>query len=289
MGKFLRSISYAAIIFFAAYWVLSECVLRFPSVFVAMGYAKEWAQVAQRIEVARKTSDADTLYIGDSVGGQLVPFEGDSSLCSNGAVLVAGNYLLVERAIRNRPNVRTVVYLSSPQGLGNRFERARTCNNFLKPFLRLEHVSSLDRSVFDRMDRNRRSYLYFLAPMKLVPLDELDLSDGTPDDAEVVSDFNLHWLPRLDSLFRANGIQLMLLSAPVSEGAVAKTKDWSRLRAQTNTAELAPLFGPYFRSMIHLPDSLLRDNVHWKRDFMDANREALYRRILSASVDDGVR
>jgi hypothetical protein len=289
MKQFLRAMGLAITVFAVAYWILAECVLRFPSVFVAMGYPKEWAQVAQRVESSEKVSDADTLYIGDSVGGQLAPFEGDSSLCSNGAVLVAGNYLLVQEAIRSWPNLRTVVYLCSPQGLSNRFERRRTCNNFMKPFLRPGNVQFLDRSVFDRMDRRPQSYLYFAAPVKLAPFDDLDMSDGDPGDREVLSDFNLHWIPKLDSMCKANAKELLLLSAPLSEGARAKSNDWARMRAQIAKHGLQDIFDPYFRSMVHLPDSLLRDDVHWKRDWMDTHRAGLFKRILLQATGEAAQ
>lgn len=285
MRRFIRSLALAAVVFLVALWLLAEAVFRFPTFFTGIGYPKEWAYVACRSEAAGKPVPGDTLYIGDSVGEQVIPFDGKSSLCSNGAVLVAGNFFLVEKAIRNRPQMKVVVYMCSPATLGNRFERARTCNNFLKPFLHYADGADLDGSIATAMARKPASYLYMLPPMKLAPLDELDLSDGRKGERETMSEFSMHWLPKLDSLCERHGKELLLVPPPQSEGALRRSQDWQRMRAQTALIGMQDRFEPYFRAMVYLPDSLLADDLHWEEEWIARNRDEVRKLILSKTAD----
>lgn len=282
MRTFLLNIAKSLVIFALAVWLLGEAVLRFPSAFVAIGYPKEWAQVAQRIESAEHGTISDTLYIGDSVGGQIMPFNDSTSLCSNGAVLPIGNYVLVERALSKSPRVRTVIYMSVPQALGNRFERARTCNNFLKPFLQWRYASLFDSSVERKLDAHPTSRLYYLPPLKVLPFDDLDLDDGVHHDRHVLSDISLHWLGKMDSLCRSRGTEFVLLCPPLGASTRSESSDWAALRAQVLTSSAAHLFPRYFSSMNYLPDSLRRDELHWQLDFMTEHRARLLKHMLAA-------
>ena len=58
-------------------------------------FKQDWLRINERIEASKKTIKADTIFIGDSVGGQLFPFNGSNQLSCNGSIYVAGNYFLV--------------------------------------------------------------------------------------------------------------------------------------------------------------------------------------------------
>lgn len=280
MARFLRFVLLSTLAFTAALWLLSWVLLRFP-VFAhdVLGYPKEWVRVSMRMSSAREHVLTDTLYIGDSVGGQLRPYDGERSLASNGSVMPVGNYLLVEQAIRNRTGLKVVEYMSVPQVLGHKFERPRTCNNFAKPFLTWENAPSLDATVYAQLDRKPLSYLYFLPPAKTLPLADLDFEDGVEKPQDLLSDLSLHWIARLDSLCTTNGVELILRSPPVAEHMRLATNDWQRMREQAAGSPSAHLFDRYFSSIQYLPDSLLRDDVHWRKDFIAAHREELVARM----------
>lgn len=282
MARFLRSMLLALAVLLVAVWGLGYVLTRYP-VFAhdVLGYPKEWVRVSMRISSSRDGVPTDTLYIGDSVGGQLRPYDGGRSLTSNGSILPVGNYLLVEHALNSRPGIRVVEYISVPQVIGHKFERPRTCNNFLKPFLTLDHRRSLDRTIYDRLDARPRSYAYFLPPMKVLPFAEINMEDGVAKDPTLLSDLSIHWLVRLDSLCKAHGAELILRSPPVAERMYHTSADWKAMRDQVHQARLDGLFDPYFRSIRYLPDSLLRDNIHWKNDFVAVHRAQMVRLMES--------
>jgi hypothetical protein len=281
MLLFLRWVLVAGSIAVLCFCCVAWAAFRFPEAASDLGYPKAWMSVLRCANAAKRNIGSDTLYIGDSVAGQIMPYNGKNVLTSNGSVYAVGNYLLVDDALSNNPDITTVIYMSIPQVIGHKFERRRTWNNFVKPFWLPENVERLDSTVTDKLDKYPASWAQLFIPVKFLPISEVDMENGVKKPLDVLSPFAIHWLQRLNELCEERNVAFRIASPPVARNAVAESNDWSAMRQQVPGTGLEELFEMYFRSIASYPDSMLKDRMHWKREFVEADREEMIARMMA--------
>lgn len=281
MTRFLLWVAKAALVIFIAFVALSWVGYRRPGLFVGLGYPKVWLNVVERIRAAEKDQVADTLFIGDSVSGQLMPLDHRHVLTSNGSVYAIGQYLLTKRAIAHFKGLKVVLFMSVPNVIGHKFERRNTLDNFVKPFLSDEDLEWADSTLTDKLDSTPSLYWYVLPPMKFLPISERNLENGVYKRPDELSEWAIHWLVELKRLCASNSVRLILASPPVGTAAMEKYNGWAHIREQVAGTELEGLFEPYFRSIATYPDDELEDAVHWKQDFVERKRPEMIARMLA--------
>lgn len=281
MVLFLRWALIAGAVVSLCFCGVAWAAFRFPDAAIELGYPKAWMSVLRCSSAAKREIASDTLYIGDSVAGQVMPYNGKNVLTSNGSVYAVGNYLIMDDALRNDPGITTVIYMSIPQVIGHKFERSNTWNNFVKPFWIPENVQRLDSTVIDKVERHRASLAQLFIPAKFLPLSEVNMENGVKKADDVLSPFALHWLQRMKDLCDERHVTLRIASPPVARKAVKESNDWSAMRQQVRGTGLEELFDRYFRSIAAYPDSMLKDRVHWKHEFIEADRREMIARMMA--------
>ncbi len=281
MMLFLRWFVVAGSIAAVCFCCVAWAAFSFPDAAIGMGYPKAWMNVLRSADAAKRNIASDTLYIGDSVGGQIMPYNGKNVLTTNGSVYPVGNYLIVDDALSNNPHITTVIYMSIPQVIGHKFERTRTWNNFVKPFWLPWNVQRLDSTVTDKVDKYRASTAQLFIPVKFLPISEVDMENGVKKPIDVLSPFSIHWLQRMKELCDERKVTFRIASPPVARNAVKESNDWSAMRQQVPGTGLEELFALYFRSAVAYPDSMLEDKIHWKHAFIEADRRKMISRMLA--------
>lgn len=248
---------------------------------------KPWARVFLRVQGSKKKIQSDTLFIGDSVAGQVFPFNNDNQLTSNGSVLTAGNYLLVANALARNEQIKTVIYLSLPQIIGHDFARKRSCNNFIKPFFTTNHFSHFDETIFEAANQHPTSYLYLLPAYRFLPVAEINFATDKAFAKDTLSPFAVHWLKRMVHLCQEKNVELLLASPPAALSNKEKYNDWASLKSQIQEDEdLRYAFRKYFASIRYYPDDYLRDNIHWQREFLNENLSKIHKDLFSVLAAD---
>ena len=163
MKKFLKNIVlYLSLSVLLFTLFTSFIIAYFPATSFKI-FNQDWLRIKTIIKTSKSNISKDTIFVGDSVGGQLLPYNGDNQLNSNGSTYPIGNYFLIKNALENNTNINTVVYLSIPDVLGSNLERERTYNYFVKPFYTLKNKIE----ILSSKRVNTIIYMYYLLVLGL--------------------------------------------------------------------------------------------------------------------------
>jgi hypothetical protein len=283
MRLFLKKILFGFLFLVVVLIISSVLVLKYPNFFYNAGYCKNWIEIEKCIAYSKQEIESDTLYVGDSVGEQFFSYsESDKNnyLTTNAKILAIGNYILIYNAISNNPHITTVIYLSCPQTIGANFERAETCDNFIKPFLTFENKKHFDEDFYKKLDPHPFAYLYFLPFYKVLPVPEINFSDTSMHREYALSDFSIHWINKIDSLCRGNQVKFILASPPIANSLRSKTKNWQKMKDQIKDFRNKNIYLKFLSTVQYCDDKYLMDEIHWNEEFLEANREKLVKNIL---------
>jgi hypothetical protein len=240
-----------------------------------------WYYVYERVLRSQETISGDTLYLGDSVGNQFFPFDKNpNSLTTNAGVLMVGQYILAENAIRANPQISHINMIMVPNSLGWNWERPTTFNNFVKPFLCFSHVPYFSPLVYSHLSSKPLSYLGIFEFAKLLGFFQLDLTGTETMQDEYLSDLAKEYLMKLAQLCKQEGIDLQFFSPPVPERRFQSSRNWKVLRNQIDSLGLKDIFGEYLDHILYLPESYFRDDIHLTPDYLNAHREEIIRDYL---------
>jgi len=251
--------------------IFSYVILSFSNTFAAKF---SWYEVYARILRSRGSIASKTLYLGDSVGGQFIPFEdNNNSLLCNGAILMTGQYILAFNAIKNNPEIDEIILLITPYELGREFRSKSVHNNFVKPFVCINNIKHFDTSVYEELNGEPGLYAYFLNFIRFLPIDEIDLNDPFTSKPDHLSEISLNYLNKLMALCNEHHIRLKLVSPPVSQRMKRAGKNWKIIRDQIEEQELESIFTDYFDGILYLEDRYFKDGRHLKPQYIDEYQE----------------
>lgn len=276
MNLFLLKIIKFVAIGLTLLFFLCEGAIQFPSLMEKTGYAKKWFKVYSIASKSKSNIMSDTLFIGDSVGGQLFPYTDKSNyLPINGAILMPGQYILANNAIQENPNLKCIVLVATPVFIGAKFEHYLTCNNFVKPFYSKKNYKHFTPLLKEKLNQHRFTSFYRLGISKFAPFSEIDFHDNIPRNDFLLSDIAIEYLKMLDQLCQKKDITLKLVSGPISQKYYTNTKDWSALKAQVKKEKLSTIFNGYFESITYLSEDKFHDGAHLKSKFIPENKTRL--------------
>lgn len=231
-----------------------------------------WFKIYERILRSQQKISSDTLYIGDSVGNQYFPFDKTSnSLTANGAILVAGHYILASMAIERNPQIKTVLLVSVPTELCRNFERKGTYNNFVKPFFSFDSRKYFSSLIYQKMKKKPFSFLSIFKAWKILPFSDINFDDNSPEPVEL-SDVSLDYLVKLREMCDSKNINLKLVSMPVPSYLFEDTHNFEKLRSQIRDKQLEFIFGSYLDSIVPLDRKYFKDRIHLKSNYVDTFR-----------------
>lgn len=247
-----------------------------------------WMNVYERINRSKQKGNFKRFYIGDSVGNQLFNFDSvPNSLCSNAAVSIAGNYILVESLIKSNPQIEEIILVSVPNDIGWNFEQKLTHNNFVKPFLSFRNLKYFDPLLRDKLWEKPASWLFLFYAVKILPLSDVDFSQKNAESVSyleeikltTLSDIAVLYLKKLDRLCKDNQIKLTIVSPPVPQHWQSETNDWAEMRAQIESLGLQAIFNSYLNDIEYYPNNNFQDGLHLKEKFILKARQELLQKV----------
>ncbi len=290
MKRFITKTIFTIIIFFVSYTIVIEDLFYFASSETTLKiFNQDWLRIKRRIEASKSIIKNDTLYVGCSVSGQLLPFKGTGSnqLTTNGSTYVVGNYFLIKNSIENNKNINTVIYMSVPDVLGPNLARKRTYNYFVKPFYTFENKKEImsSNTIKNTLSSNPLLPLCLLNSFKILQLDDYDYSNDIYKRSDSLSVESLEWLKKIKSFCEGNDVKFHLASPPVPKDRLNKTSNWEVIKKQVKGSELEDLFTIYFKTIIYIDNRYLKDKIHWKHDFIKNHRSEFIRKIKNQLPD----
>lgn len=287
MKKFLTKTLLTLLIFLALYMTAIESIFYFASSKTIYGlFEQDWITINQRLDNSKSRISQDTLYVGCSVANQLYPYNASNQLTSNGSAYTIGNYFIIKNAISTNENIKTVIYVSVPDVIGHKIERKRTYNYFVKPFFTTENRASImkDKPTREALNKNPLLNLSLFNSYKVLAFDDYNYSDGKFEKGylnsieslgDSLSEISLIWLSKTKSLCDSSNVKFHLASPPVATSRLNNTSNWNVMRSQVKDTDLEELFDAYFKTIYYVDDAYLKDQIHWKRDYIEAHKAEL--------------
>ena len=276
MKRFIKKGIYFSAAFILFYLLIAQLFVSNNPHFANKLFNQSWLNTLMRIHDAESGNLSDTLFVGCSVADQMIPYDGNKSLVTNGSTLPIGNYFLIKKALENNPNITTVIYLTVPSVLGHPLARAHTYPYFVKPFYSNETEDFLSQypGIMNILHRNPslrwNKYNWF----KLMAMDDFDYEPKREGSLDSLYTASIHWVGNIKDLCEAQKVTFHLAAPPVAVSE--KNSDrWQVIKKLTKSTSLEPLFDKYFSTMQYLDDSLRRDHIHWKDKYMDQHRRKL--------------
>lgn len=265
-------------IFIVVLQIISTIFLSSPN-FISLKYS--WYWIYMRLLMSSGTDDDDTIFVGDSVGGQLFSLRGGKNhLTTNGSVYIVGHYILAQKAYSNNNKINTIYIVSAPNIIGHNFERNQTYNNLILPFFDFENIKYFDGYILKKMSNKPLSFLAIFNWYKILPLSDIDFDNRKPRSIDVLSDFSIYYLKKFQEFSKKNNIRLKLISPPIPEKYISSTNNWGKMRKQVKEYKLEDIFTGYFDNIIYLPEECFEDDLHLNDDYLRIHKDEIVNRII---------
>lgn len=267
MKEYLSRFVIFLLVGFLLLGLVCEGIMRYPQAFNA-GYFNRWFSTYQVISKSHEKIDSDTLFIGDSVAGQIFrPENRKNHIAYTAAILMPGHYIIAANAIKANPDLKSIVLISGPLTIGFEFEQFTTYPYFIKPFYKKEYFPHISEHLQTKIDGYPYSEFYQYSMIKLAPFADVDCTSKAPKDENyALSKLSIEYLKKLNQLCQEYDIELRILSGPIEQSHFEKTNDWAFLRNQIKEEGLESLFKGFFESIKYLEKDKFIDGFHIKTD-----------------------
>ena len=243
---------------------------------------------------AQKDDGTTKLLLGDSFAYQVFMHLKDynpdiSFLASNGAVTMAGQYIIAKEYLDNHPDATDVYLLLLPESIGRTFDTKWGYQYAVLPFVETETLTEYDEDTLEILEKtygkiflnkyiatlidksgiNRKLYLNYMRGKTegYILSDYYELSDK--------------YLVKLSELCKDKGVNLYFYPCPVSEAK----RDAVEIYAETFESTLTYNINPAYYNMIYYyPAEWSGDNTHLEYEYREAEYvDPMLRELLSGT------
>ena len=238
-------------------------------------------EIKPYIEQVRHPDQTTKLIIGDSVCHQmfsgLQEYNSDFSIAgTNGAITMAGQYVLAKEYLDNHPDATDVFLLVLPQSLVRTFDTKNGYQYTVMPFVETDTINDLDNetveimqsvygsffmrpSVVDAIDRsavNRKIYLNLLRRHTEGYIQEYEFE---------IAD---HYITKIYELCKEKNVNFYLLPCPVTE----EKRDYVRgLLGDFQTSQICKINPEYMNEIYYYPADQSGDGSHFRGEYANQN------------------
>ncbi|MGL4998126.1 MAG: hypothetical protein ACRC5T_04095 [Cetobacterium sp.] len=273
------------------YFLLGIFIL-VPIVYLVMGLTKPNEDVYEAINAANQKTNYTEVILGDSVSRQLfnIRNQEDSDyyhLSSNQAISVLGNYILLEKYLKNNPQTEKVYLMMRPTSFSNDLNQKWTYAYFILPFFNEENRSMFSKNILEKLkNRNKEIYLNYNLINILeknpkfalsIKIDYSNNIDHSNNEA-FLSDVSVEYLKKIDKLCSDNNIEFKVLSSPLSK---KETKVYLNLKKDISENNFDFIFSKYFQSISFYPETSFGDGVHFEKEYLNRNIQNISKKIFS--------
>lgn len=248
-------------------------------------------EIKPYIEQVRTEDNTTKLIIGDSVCRQM--FRGlqeyNSDICivgSNGAITMAGQYILAEQYLEHHPATTDIFLVVLPESLHRTFDTIYGYQYTVMPFVETDTLKLLDENTVEAMQSIYGSF--FMQPKvvdlidrsainRKIYLNELrDRSKGYIAGLELAD----RYIYKICELCEERGVQFHLYACPVSE---SKRKSVENEMNQYEQSGLYQFFPDFLKDVYYFPDEQFGDGTHFSGDYN--TQESLNEKINEMFAD----
>ncbi|MBE5868295.1 MAG: hypothetical protein E7293_04950 [Lachnospiraceae bacterium] len=241
-------------------------------------------------EQARRQDGATQLVLGDSICRQL--FSGlseynpkTSFLATNAALMITGQYLLVEEYLQTHPDTTDVWLVMHPLALTRTFDTEWSYRYAYMTYVETETLQYLDENTLAAMES---VYGGFLMQKWVVQLAEdspivrklcLNHIKFNSEDYIQASPFEIadQYVKKMYELCEENGVKLHVYASPAAEYYRGQIEELSAVYGETWMSSQYP---DYFDDMMYYPDEWSEDLSHFSGEY--ATRDKLNEIIENA-------
>jgi archaellum component FlaF (FlaF/FlaG flagellin family) len=213
------------------------------------------------------------LIIGDSVGKQL--YDNDTynddvySLACNQAISLAGQYILLENFIENnRQNLPgEIILIITPGSFTNNLNQIYSFHYFLKPFYKAEYSALITDTCRTQI---HKIPFYFLSQIPSVL--NTNWSPAYLPDADTsyrfISPISNNYLLKIKALCVKNHLNLKFFCPPIKLSKKKLNLNYAKNTVEIERTGFKTEFASYFKNIVFFPDSLYKDHIHFKKQYI---------------------
>ncbi|WP_446052709.1 hypothetical protein [Zobellia laminariae] len=206
--------------------------------------------------VATGEISTNTILLGDSVCKQFykqVKNDEYYCLCENQSYELPGNYLLLKSLVNSDSNFKRLILMMNPLTLTSSLNQDYTYNYFIKPFR--NQLEALDQSELDYINTTfpKEEILKFKFSNFKMP-NASNSSDISQLDSLNISDINMKYLKKIDSLCNERGIDFKMVSPPLPLNNKEIVERFSK-RSETYLID-------YFQFVVYYDSIDSKDGIH---------------------------
>ena len=248
-------------------------------------------EIKPYIEQVRTEDNTTKLIIGDSVCRQMFRKlqEYNNDICivgSNGAITMAGQYILAEQYLEHHPATTDIFLVVLPESLYRTFDTKYGYQYTVMPFVETDTLKLLDENTVEAMQSVYGNFFMQPTVVNLIDksainrkiyLNELqDRSKGYNAGLELADQY----LCRIYELCKERGVQFHLYSCPVSE---SKRESVENKMNQYEQSKLYQIFPDFLKDVYYFPDEQFGDGTHFSGDYN--TQESLNEKIQQMFAD----
>ena len=237
-------------------------------------------EVNPYIEKVRKQDDTTKLIIGDSVCCQLFndlqKYNNDFSIAgTNGAVSMAGQYILAKEYLDNHPGATDVFLIVLPESFWQAFDTKWGYQYTVMPFVETDTLRYLDKDTIRIMESVYGSLF--------MSKDVVELIDDSPVNRKIylnllrqysrgydMPHFELadEYVTKIDEMCKSKNVSFHMYPGPVSDGKKDLCVEYNKEFVNSAIYSINPRF---FEEIYYYPAEQAADGFHFSGEY--ANRE----------------
>lgn len=237
-------------------------------------------EVYEALAEARRPSPAKVILLGDSVATQLYTHHGRPRddirvLCSNAAISMAGQYVVLLQALEAGSLKNSeVVLVYHPDSFRFDIQDRFAFQYFVKPFYRIRWLSEFSPTVKARVREVPWSATVWLPMIRFgnwTPDWKGPAQSSSQGAKRYLREVSIEYLHRIEELSRTGGFPLRLMPPPVCEMWANEFLDVAQFQSEVHSAGLDELFRDYFDQLQLRPRNWYRDNdmIHLRGSKLD--------------------
>ncbi|MFN8321445.1 MAG: hypothetical protein U0T74_02185 [Chitinophagales bacterium] len=240
-----------------------------------------WSYIYARVLNAKKKHSFSKIVLGDSVGAQLYqPKKYPYSFCTNGSVLLAGNFVLLQNYLKNNPAPDTLIFVCNPRVFATDFFGKMVFNSFCKPFNTGAHQAYFTPELKELLKTNYKYRLSQYPFYKVLGCIDDPVPPAVSDSTRTfISDINLSYLKKIDTLVRQKHMYCRFVSPSVNAAYAIPQAEMEHMKQDIDQAGCAYLFSNYWSSVQYLDAACFGDYLHYTHDYLQQNLKTEQNRL----------
>lgn len=235
------------------------------------------------IRQSRKSGEGHILYIGDSVGMQILSGR-ENAFATNMNVLMAGQYIIVREFIKRNPQIKQIIFLGLPTSLGRQFETSGSYSYFLEPFFSIKFLKYFSPLLLNKINFEKKSYLTLFPLFKYSNfISDINFDKYNKLKMGEISDISIEYISKLIHFTKNNNIELHFISPPLKKNYSITFNNWKPMKNKMRK-EFGNTFDNYWKNIKVYPDTCFADYAHFDKVYLKNNRENIFLDLISEEI-----